>query len=1155
MEADALKKINKYDVVDVIGRGGMGVVYKAIDRTLDRMVAIKMVTTATDDPASLLKRFYREAQFTGNLRHPNIVTVYDLGDLDGRPYLVMEYLEGHSLEWMLAMQPMTMLEKIGYVRQVCNGLEYAHTRQPSIVHRDIKPANIVVLKDGTVKIIDFGIARLGHSRNTRSGQLLGSYHYMSPEQINDAELDERTDIFSTGVVLYQLLTLKLPFEGSGIAQTLNKIATSPAPPLREFIKDYPPALDEIMAQALAKNRDQRYRSARDFAFELIEVEQQLKRELFGTYIRQAEGLLHDGEFDRARQELQQVLKVDHQNSQANELMRQVQQAIARQQRKRRARDLRAHAEQALKKNDVAEALASVEQAVRLDNTATELQAFRERVLGIHARAEKLNEVMARAERAYTAQDLDGARLALDEALQLDPNAPRAKAFKAIIDAKLAEREKERQVEDLLSQARRQISLRRFTGALELLRSAESLKPDTPGVRDLIALAEPAHEQEQRRRAIEEASAEINEALDHPDPSRARELAESALSRFPGERSLVKLKSLAEQQIEAQRRHSWAVEQMNSARNLLESGKSAEALAVLEAASQKYPGEGDLESLASIVRAAIQREQAERRRAEYVSKAKNALRRKDYSEAIKTLEAAQAETKSHDFDELLQFAKDEAAHFEFQQRVDAAATRAQELMDSGDYEQAVHFIESALRDLPDGDLRILLASAQRQLTDFQKGLDQLLAIANQRAAEGRWADALACLEAHRATYDLAPRFHAFLQQAREQCEKRAAIEGAVAAVRSRMERGDPDAAERQLSTARRDLGEVAEWDQLELDIQAQRAKILQAQVETALGGAERLLRFGADSQALASLEATSDLLDKVPPILQSRYNTLKTAITRRLAEAKQQPRLEPRETRKPAQESTIPTTPNQPGSSVRGSEPRVWPAALRKPEVRDQSVMELTPPDGFVMPKVAPREPAVNTPASSQGVNTAQGMTLQGRAPVAPQSPTLINATMSRELPGWREEVLREVARQLAVYIGPLARVIVKRAASRTTDLEQLYEAVATSLEREDDREVFLAHRVKQHQRWAEAPSVPESAQPGNTLSLTSATQRLALAPEAADRIARTLARYVGPISGVLVKKAAQRADSLRALHLLLAEHVKPETERARFLSESGFPDS
>ena len=431
------KKIDKYDVVDVIGRGGMGVVYKAIDRTLDRFVAIKMVTSAPDEHGELLKRFYREAQFTAKLRHQNIVTVYDLGEFSGKPYLVMEYLSGRSLEVMLAGPPMTLEQRIHCIWQVCNGLQYAHSREPSIIHRDIKPANIVVGEDGTAKIIDFGIARLGQSRNTRTGHIMGSYQYMSPEQINGSELDGRTDVFSTGVALFQALTSELPFEGRTIGDTLQKIMGAPAPPLAQFLKEYPARLDEVLTRALAKNREERYQSANEFAFDLIEIEGELKRGSFGIYLERAETLARTGEFERAKQELAQVLEVDRQHARANELMRELERASTKQQRKSRALHLRTNAEEALKLNRWPEAMNCLEQAVRLDPGNPDLQDFRERVAGMQARAERVSEILTRAERALAAEDLAEAKRVVGEALQFDPDSARAKSFQGIVDARLA----------------------------------------------------------------------------------------------------------------------------------------------------------------------------------------------------------------------------------------------------------------------------------------------------------------------------------------------------------------------------------------------------------------------------------------------------------------------------------------------------------------------------------------------------------------------------------------------------------------------------------------------------------------------------------------------------------------------------------------------
>jgi tetratricopeptide (TPR) repeat protein len=441
MEPATPKKIDKYDVVGLIARGGMGVVYKAVDRSLDRFVAIKMVTSADEEHSDLLKRFYREAQFTANLRHSNIVTVYDLGDFGGTPYLVMEYLSGKNLDSTLEEQSMTLQQRLNCIGQVCNGLQYAHSRQPSIVHRDIKPANIMVAEDGTAKIIDFGIARFGQSRNTRTGFVMGSYHYMSPEQVNGAELDGRSDIFSTGVVLYQLLTKALPFEGSTIAETLQNVVCNPPPPLNQFLKEYPARLDDVLARALAKNREERYQSASEFAFDLSEIEEELKRGFFGGYLERAEGFLGNGEYERAKQELVCVLEVDRQHARANDLMRKVQRATARRQRKTRVLHLREHAEEALKLNRLNQALSYLDQAVRLDPTDAKLNVFRERVSAMRARAERVNEILARAERACAADDLAEADRAVTEALQFDPDSARAKSFRTILEGKRAERER------------------------------------------------------------------------------------------------------------------------------------------------------------------------------------------------------------------------------------------------------------------------------------------------------------------------------------------------------------------------------------------------------------------------------------------------------------------------------------------------------------------------------------------------------------------------------------------------------------------------------------------------------------------------------------------------------------------------------------------
>ena len=208
-------KIGKYQVLEVLGQGGMGTVYKGVDPLIGRLVAIKVIVADDIDNPELLKRFYREAKAVGNLQHPNIVIVYDLGEENKNPYLVMEYLDGEPLNKIIASRrELSLLQKLGIITKVCDALSYAHQRD--VVHRDVKPANVLLLKNGQVKLLDFGIARLGNSAytqtETRKGQVMGTMSYIAPEQLNEEIVDGRSDVYSTGVMLFELVTYKLPFE-------------------------------------------------------------------------------------------------------------------------------------------------------------------------------------------------------------------------------------------------------------------------------------------------------------------------------------------------------------------------------------------------------------------------------------------------------------------------------------------------------------------------------------------------------------------------------------------------------------------------------------------------------------------------------------------------------------------------------------------------------------------------------------------------------------------------------------------------------------------------------------------------------------------------------------------------------------------------------
>jgi serine/threonine-protein kinase len=284
-------RIGRYRITGRIGRGGMGMVYRGLDEALEREVAIKtLVAEGSFDPESR-RRFEVEAKAAARLAHPNIVTVHELGEDRGVLYIAMEMLPGADLDSLLKSgETLPLAEKLEVVAQVCRGLAYAH--QHGIVHRDIKPSNVRLLDDGTVKIMDFGIAKLGASHHiTKTGMMVGTVHYMSPEQVRGKPLDGRSDVFSTGVILYELLAGERPFRGEDVTEILYKIVNEePASPDLSASAGLAPRLQEILARALAKDAAARYPGAAALGADLSTLLEEARRAQAPGEADAAEGL-------------------------------------------------------------------------------------------------------------------------------------------------------------------------------------------------------------------------------------------------------------------------------------------------------------------------------------------------------------------------------------------------------------------------------------------------------------------------------------------------------------------------------------------------------------------------------------------------------------------------------------------------------------------------------------------------------------------------------------------------------------------------------------------------------------------------------------------------------------------------------------------------
>jgi tetratricopeptide (TPR) repeat protein len=273
MPPAAPQRIGRYRIVGRLGKGAMGVVYSAHDDVMGRPVAIKVMMADFEEDPETSARFYREARAAGQLVHRNIITIFDMGEDDGRPYIVMELLEGRTLtEYLKSPEASDVERNLHLMIQICEGLQIAHLH--GIYHRDVKPGNLVVSQDGGLKILDFGIARLSSSNLTASGLIVGTPDYMSPEQARGQDVDQRSDIFSAGAVFYFMLTGRKPFAAADLPGVLRKVEVEDPLPIRET--EAPPALARVVMKALTKSPSERYQQAAELIADLRRVKRDLE---------------------------------------------------------------------------------------------------------------------------------------------------------------------------------------------------------------------------------------------------------------------------------------------------------------------------------------------------------------------------------------------------------------------------------------------------------------------------------------------------------------------------------------------------------------------------------------------------------------------------------------------------------------------------------------------------------------------------------------------------------------------------------------------------------------------------------------------------------------------------------------------------------------
>ena len=822
-------KIGKYEVRGVIGEGGFGLVYKAYDPTVGRPVALK-VMTARSTP-DLLARFQKEAIAAGNLRHENIVTIYEFGVWEGAPYIAMEFLDGLDLSQLMSSgQTVSLLDKVRIMTQVGEGLQCAH--EHGVVHRDVKPANIKVLPDGSVKMMDFGIARLTRedtTRLTQQGDLVGTIRYMSPEQFAAFDVDALCDIFAYGVIYYEFLAGTHPFEAPDMASFMYKITGAEPVQLSRLVPGCPRALNQIVMRAIEKDRDLRYQSLEDLLLDSRPVLLELQKERAAELLTLAHDLFSSGEVVRAQASLKEILDLDPNNPEGWELRERIQQSLHRTSVRPKIATLLKAAENDLSRRQFPLAIESLESAQKLDpnDSAIARKLAEARLQWDGAiRAERL---LLDATREFERKNLTLAERLAAEALNNDPANSKAADFIETVRMDLRRRDQERRLKLALDDASRLTAVEDFDAAIERLATiSDEDDPQGQAAQKRAGIHALKLERARQERLRSEKQV-LRRLLKESRLAEALPQLESLVAEFPEDRDLAALLADTRQQLAALRQAEDVRAAREQAGALQASGQFAEAEEVVRRLAAAYPGDSEIGYLLQEAeRLHVEHERREKldrklreiekmraeRRFEDARSALDAARREfsDDQGLIEEQKKLESEWEAHrraerarqaltsartkiaegSFDSALLYLKQafaddpqnpevesvvrEARRQAEAQRanraIDQACAQAREMAVAHDFDAAIAVLQGALQSHP-GDPRIegLLDAVSNQQREWesQQRLREALRTCSQLIRERRYPEAIHALEVHLKTSPEAPALLKLLAQARAEWE--------------------------------------------------------------------------------------------------------------------------------------------------------------------------------------------------------------------------------------------------------------------------------------------------------------------------------------------------------------------------------------------------
>ncbi len=1001
-----LKKLGKYEVLGELGRGAFGIVYRAKDPVINRMVALKTLTNAVTEDPKLLERFYREAQSAGSLQHPNIVTIYDLGEESGTPFIAMELVDGPNLSEVIARRStLPMALKLAYSVQACRAFDYAHKR--GIIHRDIKPGNVMVMGDDTVKVVDFGIARVLEGSRTQTGTLIGTFAYMAPELFHGTHASERTDIWSFGVLMYELLAYQPPFSAGSPAALMKSICHQEPTRLRELVRDCPEDLDTLVHRAIAKSEAERYASMEDMLLELEPIWKRLQTECVSDLLGQARHLTEQGEYVSARDLLRQVLRLDPTSLSARALSEKVNVELTRLAVRPKAQQCVEKGRALLQQGNLQAASSEADSALRMDS---KFEAARELLQEIGRERERLqvvHEHLQAAKQKLVEGLPDEAEELVAKVREMAPSHPQLSGIESQIVEQKDQRKRRLQLQDGLRQARLLWAQQRFNECADVLLS---LQQEFPGEPDVSRLLETVRE-EQAEQAKREKLVEARALLASREYQKCIAVLEKLREDFPGDNEIRTLLDLASGDLAEQKKR----EQTAEARRLLSAGHYRESLELLGRLQQEWPNEGEIRRLIGVAREG----QAEADKREKLAAARDLLAAQRFSDALAVLDpliaadasdSAVLKLRSLVLREQQERARSEVLQRELQKLKELASRKAYaDLIQCGEdllhqypgQADVLRLIEFARGQQAQIESEIRLGQAKREIEGFLQAGQYSEAIAAGRAALDRFAGD--------------PDISALLERAQESQREAMVheqLERSVRDIKFKINRGQLTEAKELAQEALDKLGPDTDVRQLlwsaELEYNAREKKRRQQQQLESVRALIRTGKLAEASAALAEITKTGDF-DPLDP----RLDELRGEITG---------------AREASANPTMPVGPAK-ADAVAAAGPD------REYVVADGSTLPVARPSETVSPQKP--QPAVATPQPSA-------------PPVRANQPA--NAARVNEV---TPAVIDRAAQMLARHIGPISAILAKRAAQQSDSLRTFYRLLAEHLDDESDRVQFL----------------------------------------------------------------------------------------------------